>query len=686
MTKAIINYKLRLLGDLNDITQNINNSYIQYIETINQYDMHYFYVNGYLSPNIKKFQFEFDLSDLNYVKFIEPLHGSLSICKYILNASLLKFTFENKRLRIVVDTSLWEFRLRKNSNFQLKLYINSQTNNVSAAEFDPSQYENFFDIEDGGTFLTPLCDDCDCPSNISREFIMTPKVLLIKERTDKSLYLEYYSSILGLTDEAVAGSLYIEPTKLEDPKCANGLDNFWRSVVNMQFANESRLSVSQACPIRNCTFGDIILCTGLVDGKFNCCDGNAEFTSGGFMSDCVINGTMDYCSQQQFCTQNTEFKSTVQGGAWSLVFYNCTNAPDNQDYKSDPAQPAITNLNNSDVTIPENQFKTPPILIYEDSSYKLKVGEDKSSDYLKYSATPKGDSPVVLDKGFFENVNGEYIILPAGIYELREAVTVSSNLIGIGLPIIRFYKDAKMDFTKENGCCSSIIFDNFASEENASRSIDYFLKVSAKNVSLFDIFMRNGGPVYNAIIKKAMLIVSNENVYLNNIWLWNADHNIDGNPPTDPVDLKNYNYQCPTGLIVEENAKSVVAICLASEHMLEDNVSWKGNNGICVFFQNEFPYYVNPENNTFTKSALDCSSSDSFKGYALGSYCYFRDQPVKALQAFHINANSFIIKAFTKWLNGNDGSKIQNILMVNEKGDGKQVTEKSQGPLFTSYT
>jgi hypothetical protein len=262
-------------------------------------------------------------------------------------------------------------------------------------------------------------------------------------------------------------------------------------------------------------------------------------------------------------------------------------------------------------------------------------------------------------------------------------VTVTSNLIGIGLPIIRFYKDAKMDFTKENGCCSSIIFDNFASEENANDSIDYFLKVTAKNVSLFDIFMRNGGPVYNAIIKQAMFIVSNENVYLNNIWLWNADHNIDGNPPSsvppDPTDLKNYNYQCPTGLIVEENAKNVVAICLASEHMLDDNVSWKGDNGACVFFQNELPYYVD----TFTKSALDCSNSDSFKGYALGSYCYFRDYPVKALQAFHIHPNSFIKNAFTKWLNGNDDSSIQNILMVNENGDGKQVNYDSQGPLFT---
>ena len=607
------------------------------------------------------------------------------------------------RTRFNIDSHLRNLRLTKKSKNGRQESTGFRT---VGKPFDPSNYSTFFDIDTApDDFFIPKCEGCKCQDNLSREFKLTPTVLLLKDPTEKSIYLDYYSSVIGVTEQAVAASLFIEPTDLggDTGNCAaSGLDNFWRSAINMKFNSEteSRLSVSQACPIRNCTFQDIILCTGLgfgPDFDFSCCGGAAELTSGGFMSDCTINGSMNYCSQQQFCTQNSTFNGEVLGGAWSLVFYNCDNAPPNQDYSAgsgtlskgddDPAQPAILNVTSSEAPIPsENLFQAPPLLVYENDPtspsenfiYMLQVGEDKKAEYLQYSATPASD-PVLLDKSFFDNA-GEYIILPAGIYELHEAVEVSSNLIGIGLPIIRFFKGAKMDFTKDQGCCSSIIFDNYASQNNDD-SIDYFLNVMAKNVSLFDIFMRNGGPVYTAIIKNAMLIISGESAFLNNIWLWNADHNTDGNPPIDPVDLTNYKYQCPTGLRVEQEAINVTAICLASEHMLEDNVVWDGDKGVCVFFQNEFPYYVTEDN----FSAMDCSESDSFKGYAMGSYCYFRDHPVKALQAFKVKSNSIFKKAFTRWLNGNKGSMIQNILSIDNVGDGLEVTQDLQGPLFTDH-
>lgn len=72
----------------------------------------------------------------------------------------------------------------------------------------------------------------------------------------------------------------------------------------------------------------------------------------------------------------------------------------------------------------------------------------------------------------------------------------------------------------------------------------------------------------------------------------------------------------------------------------------------------------------------------SFTGYALGSYCFFRDYPVKAVQAFRINHeyNVMIQNAFTKWLNGNANSSIENII----NSDGIQVTSSSSGPTFTT--
>ena len=369
-------------------------------------------------------------------------------------------------VRFDVDSTLRSLpETKKNKNSQR----DSASLRATGEPFDPSKYSStFFEIDTApDDFFNPKCVGCKCQDNLSREFKLTPTVLLLKDPTDKSIYLDYYSSVIGVTDQAAAASLFIEPTDLGDDTgncAASGLDNFWRSAINMKFNSDttSRLSISQACPIRNCTFQDIILCTGLgfgPDFDFSCCGGAAELTSGGFMSDCTIIGEMNYCSQQQFCTQNTTFNGQVLGGAWSLVFYNCDQAPPDQDYSAGDAstptpQPAILNVSKSEVPIPsENLFQSPPLLVYEDSMYKLKVGNDTSNEYLNYSATPSSN-PVVLDKNFFDDA-GDYIILPAGIYELHESVEVSSNLIGIGLPIIRFFKDAKMDFIKDKGCCSS---------------------------------------------------------------------------------------------------------------------------------------------------------------------------------------------------------------------------------------
>ena len=82
---------------------------------------------------------------------------------------------------------------------------------------------------------------------------------------------------------------------------------------------------------------------------------------------------------------------------------------------------------------------------------------------------------------------------------------------------------------------------------------------------------------------------------------------------------------------------------------------------------------------------MDCSQSDLFKGYGMGSYCYFRDSPVQALQAFNMKSNSILKKAFTRWLDGNERSTIQNILSTDNIGDGLAVAIDTPGPLFTDH-
>lgn len=451
--------------------------------------------------------------------------------------------------------------------------------------FDPSLYEYFSIYPEikNKSFTTPYCNlDCTCRSNF--EFKLPPSVLLILETTEQTkaqtIYLDYYAGVLGCSPEKVIlDALYIEPINLDQSSCPNGLDNFWRSATNLIFHEQSKLSISQACPIRNCEFSDLQLCYGLND--FKCCSYNAEFTSGGFMFDILVKNEINFCSQQQFCIQDSQFSSpeNVSGGAWSLVFYNCRNAPPNQSYST--MSPNITNVQS--VPIPNNKYVKPPLLLYINGKYTLQLGDlDKttSPDFLSYCAFPGTlEKPQILTAEFFDTAN-DFIILPAGIYQIKETIHVYSNLVGIGLPIIQFLNQSQLIFHKE--FCSSIIFDNYSGIMNYG-SIDSFLTIQSDNVSLFDIFMRNGGPIDVAHINDSMLIIQGKNTYLNNLWLWNADHNYSGNPPLG----QSFDYHVPHGLVMEESATNTTAIGLAVEHMDQENVIWMEVN--VFFFKTNFP-------------------------------------------------------------------------------------------------
>jgi hypothetical protein len=99
-------------------------------------------------------------------------------------------------------------------------------------------------------------------------------------------------------------------------------------------------------------------------------------------------------------------------------------------------------------------------------------------------------------------------------------------------------------------------------------------------------------------------------------------------------------------------------------------VIWKGDNGACVFFQNEFNYFIQQPID-FGYAAMDIQG-DYFTGYGMGSYCYFRDAPIQATQAFQYNLMNKInlTNTFTTWLNGNENSAILNIANTdNQRSD-----------------
>ena len=75
------------------------------------------------------------------------------------------------------------------------------------------------------------------------------------------------------------------------------------------------------------------------------------------------------------------------------------------------------------------------------------------------------------------------------------------------------------------------------------------------------------------------LVVNSDDVILDDIWAWRADHGNGVGWTANTAD---------TGVIV--NGDNVTAYGLFVEHYQKYEVIWNGENGKVVFFQNEMPY------------------------------------------------------------------------------------------------
>jgi hypothetical protein len=95
--------------------------------------------------------------------------------------------------------------------------------------------------------------------------------------------------------------------------------------------------------------------------------------------------------------------------------------------------------------------------------------------------------------------------------------------------------------------------------------------------ALHDVFFRIGGAEPGSATRT--LVVNSNNVILDDIWAWRADHGngVGWNSNT-----------AGTGVIV--NGDHVTAYGLFVEHYQKHEMIWNGNDGTDVFFQNEMPY------------------------------------------------------------------------------------------------
>ena len=369
----------------------------------------------------------------------------------------------------------------------------------------------------------------------------------------------------------------------------NALDNFWRSLSNLTinvkglsgcYASGEFWAVSQAAPMRrvNITGGNLTL--------MDYCSGGSQDASGGFIADTqtgyVING-----SQQQFLVRDSSI-SGWSNGVWNQVFSGVVGAP----AQSFP-NPPYTTLPNSPVTRerpflyvdPSGNYNVfVPALRTNSSGTTWASGSTAGSSlpiqsfFIATPTTSVHDINVALDRG-------QNLMFTPGIYNLADTIQIKrpdTVVLGLGFATLSMQNSATaMTVADVVGTkIAGLLFD--AGPVNSP----VLLQVGTSNAhksdpsdptSIQDVFFRIGG----AHVGKATtsLVVNSDNVLLDDIWAWRADHGTGVGWTVNTAD---------TGLIV--NGDNVTAYGLFVEHFQKYEVIWNGESGRTIMFQNEMPY------------------------------------------------------------------------------------------------
>ena len=496
--------------------------------------------------------------------------------------------------------------------------------------------------------------DAIANAQVSNQFGSARWALLFKPGTYGSataplnFQVGYYTSVAGLglspNDVVINGSINVY-NQCDASGCV-ALNNFWRSLSNLTINVTQQnfgcytgnfWAVSQAAPMRraNITGGNLTLmdyCTG------------PSFASGGFIADSQFSGgTVINGSQQQWIVRNSNLDGWTNG-VWNQVFSGVVGAPANCFPASACGGP-YTTLAASPVT-----RESPYPYLDANGHYKVFVpAVQTNSTGTTWGSDGHGTgTSQPIERFFIAKPNypayvmnialalGFNLILTPGIYHLDRTLVVSrpdTIVLGLGFPTL----------VPDNGLIAMSIADvpgvkvSGVMFDAGPVSSPVLLQVGTPNAhrsnpanptTLSDVFFRIGGATAGKA--KVSLVVNSDNVVLDDVWAWRADH---GNGVSWTLNTAD------TGLIV--NGDNVTAYGLFVEHYQKSEVIWNGNGGNVIFFQNEMPYDPPSQAawmeapSVFGWPALKVADSvTSFSGYGMGSYSFFN----QGLDIFASNA------------------------------------------------
>jgi len=490
----------------------------------------------------------------------------------------------------------------------------------------------------------------------------------------------YYTEVAGLgaspTDVTINGQVDVYNRCLAPDNCI-ALVNFWRSLSNLTInvmgglgcrSSADFWAVSQAAPMRrvNVAGGNLTL--------QDYCTAGPQYASGGFIADShtgfVING-----SQQQFLVRDGSIGGW-SNGVWNQVFSGVIGAPP-QSFSTTPYNPPPY------TTLPASPITREAPFLYVDGSgnYNVFVPDlRRDSSGTTWANGPTAGSSIPIDRFFVATptvgaktidnalARGMNLILTPGIYHLDRTLNVKradTVVLGLGFPTL----------VPDGGITALSIADVPGVKltgllvDAGTANSDVLVQVGTPHAhksdpndptSLQDVFFRIGGATPGRATTS--LVVNSDDVILDDIWAWRADHGNGVGWTSNTAD---------TGVVV--NGDDVTAYGLFVEHYQRYQVIWNGENGRTIMYQSEMPYDP-PSQSAWSHGGINgfasykvADSVQSHEAWGLGVYSFFNQGlPIRAERAIEVpdTAGVKLHDLVTVFLTGSGG--IDHV--VNETG------------------
>ncbi len=436
----------------------------------------------------------------------------------------------------------------------------------------------------------------------------------------------FYTEAAGLGSSPdsveISGNVHVDAAL----KNNNATTTFWRSMENLSVTpngGSMQWAVSQAVAFRRMhVHGDMAL------------HQQRGWASGGWMSDTVVDGTVDSGSQQQWMARNSEWQRWT-GSNWNMVFVGAVHAPEGQWPK-----PPFTKV----ATVPVLREKPflqrsangvwsvqVPAVVHDTVGASWRDGGSPVGRTVRlsqfYVAHPGKDTAQTINRALQQ---GKDLLLTPGTYPLDEPLRVTHKdaiVLGLGFATLRptTGKEALTVADVDGVSVAGVLLDAGAVPSPALLRVGEpgrHTTHAADPIALFDVFARVGGEAAGSV--DAAVVVNSDDTIIDHTWLWRADH---GNGVGWALN------RCNNGLIV--NGDRVTAYGLFVEHHQQYQVLWNGDYGRTYFYQSEIPYDP-PTQATWTnqqggKGWASYKVADTVKhheAYGLGVYSVFRHPDV----------------------------------------------------------